>query len=133
MHISNSKVLAREHTYILLSRVSHLEPTFPIAPKQSPLSSTISVIQIGPISGAELMNVMLAVYDDSKHLGMKAVGFVDGVTDVDFSVDEEDERWRRICIDGDIVTLEKGGTIEAQVCEGISLENGLTLIISCYI
>jgi hypothetical protein len=114
-----------------MSHVSHLEPTFPITPKQSVLSQTISVIHIGRMSGEELMAVMQAVYvRDSSHLTMPGVTFDDEVTHIEFSIDDEDERWRRICIDGDIITVARYAKIQVKVCDGISLHNGLALILS---
>lgn len=110
-----------EHSYLLISHVSHLEPTFPIAPKQSPLLGTLTVVQIGPMTGEELMGVMQAVYDNSRHLGMEKVGVQAEVSDVTFEVHEEEERFRRICIDGDIITVENGANIGIRMCEGIEM------------
>ena len=67
------------------------------------------------------MGVMKAVYDNSSHLGMEDVTFVEGVKDVEFVIDEDDERWRRICVDGDIVVVEKSAVVSVQVCEGIKV------------
>ena len=65
------------------------------------------------------MNVMRAVYDHSRHLQMTQVGFMGGVSRVQFEVNEDEERWRRICIDGDIITVANGANISVQMCEGI--------------
>jgi hypothetical protein len=130
LQIDESPAQGSEHTYLLISHVSHLEPTFPIAPKQCPLSRTVSVIRIGPMPGEELMGIMRAVYDNSKHLQMAQVGFTSGVSQVQFEVIEEEERWRRICIDGDIVTVASGASINAQMCETIDVGEN---IISLYI
>jgi diacylglycerol kinase family enzyme len=120
-----------EHTYLLLSHVSHLEATFPIAPNQSPLDSTVTVVEIGPMTAEGLMNVMQAVYGNSMHLGMPGVRFMEGVNDVSFTVEEEDARWRRICIDGDIITVEKGTEIGLKLRQGVEINGGvLTLSIA---
>jgi hypothetical protein len=111
----NDEYISNEHTYLLISHVSHLEPTFPIAPTQSPLQDTVSVVQIGEMDGAGLMGVMKAVYDDSKHLEMESVRFADGVKEVDFIIEEGEGRWRRICVDGDIIIVEQGGTVNVKV------------------
>ena len=130
LRVDDAPVRGIEHTYLLISHVSHLEPTFPIAPKQSPLSATVSVIQIGPMSGEELMNIMRAVYDHSKHLQIAQVGVIGGVSRVQFEVNEEEAKWRRICIDGDIITVANGARISVQICEGIELgENTISLYI----
>ena len=119
--IDNSPAQGSHHTYLLIAHVSHLEPTFPIAPQQSPLSSTVSIMHIGPISGEELMDIMSTVYDNSRHLKMEQVGFAQEVSNVQFEVDEKEERWRRICIDGKIISLENGARINLQMCNEIEL------------
>lgn len=76
------------------------------------------------------MGVMRAVYDHSKHLQMGQVGFREGASHVNFEVNEEEERWRRICIDGDIITVANGASISVQVCERIEIgENTVSLYI----
>lgn len=114
----DDEIVAVKHTYLLISHVSHLEPTFNIAPRQSPLRDTVSVVQIGEMDGVGLMGVMKAVYDGSKHLEMDAVRFLDGVRGAEFVVEEREERWRRICVDGEIIVVEQGGRINVRVLEG---------------
>lgn len=124
LRVSDLPLRDEEHTYLLLSHVSHLEPTFPIAPNQSPLDSTVTVVEIGPMSGEALMNVMRAVYENSMHLGMAGVRFMEGLNDVSFTVEEEDARWRRICIDGDIIIVDKGTEIGLKMCKGVEIDGG---------
>lgn len=115
----NNEYLTDEHTYLLVSHVSHLEPTFPIAPSQSPLQDTVSVIQIGEMDKAGLTGVMQAVYNNSKHLEMESVKFLEGVKEVEFVIDEVEERWKRICIDGEIVVVEKGAIVTVKTGQRI--------------
>ena len=129
--MNDSGQVADEHTYLLLSHVSHLEPTFPIAPKQSPFLSSISLVQIGPMSGEGLMGVMMSVYGNSKHLEMKEVKFFSDIKEAEFIVEEDEERWRRICIDGDIITVQKGARIKIKVCDGVTVDDGSVLMIKC--
>ena len=65
------------------------------------------------------MDAMRAVYNGSKHLEIEGVAFIDGVTKVEFVINEEDERWRRICIDGDILVLQDGTIVKLEVCKKI--------------
>jgi hypothetical protein len=110
-----------EHTYLLFSHVSHLEPTFHIAPEQSPWSESVSLIEIGPMSGEKLMGILRAIYDNSKHLQMKELLFMGGLKSAEFEVEEEEERWRQICIDGDIITVGRGTSINLRMCKGIEI------------
>ena len=77
------------------------------------------------------MGIMNAVYADSKHMDMDEVNFLSDITKVEFVVDEEEERWRRICIDGDIITVQRGAKMNIRVCDGVTVEDGSVLVIKC--
>jgi hypothetical protein len=77
------------------------------------------------MSGEELMGVMRGVYDNSRHLQMDGVEFQDDIKNVEFEIDEDDDHWRRICIDGEIITVEKG----TVVIVGLDVEETISL---CY-
>jgi len=62
------------------------------------------------------MGVMQAVYNNSKHLEMDTVKFLDEVKEVEFVVDEREERWKRICLDGEIITVEEGAIVNVKIC-----------------
>jgi len=117
LEVDDIPIKAKEHTYLLISHVSHLEPTFPIAPEQSPLQDTLTLIEIGPQTREELMGVMSAVYAGAKHIGMESVLFRTRVRKVRFRVDEEDVTFRRICIDGEIFTVENGSSIDVDMAD----------------
>jgi len=77
------------------------------------------------------MGVMMSVYGNSKHLEMKEVKFLSDVKEAEFIVEEDEERWRRICIDGDIITVQKGARIKIKVCDGVTVDDGSVLMIKC--
>ena len=77
------------------------------------------------------MGVMMSVYGNSKHLEMKEVKFFSDVKEAEFIVEEDEERWRRICIDGDIITVQKGARIKIKVCDGLTVDDGSVLMIKC--
>ena len=114
----------------MFTHVSHLEPTFCIAPEQSPLLPSFSLIEIGPMSGEGLMDIMRAVYNNAKHLEMDGVTVSRGNTEMSFLIDEDEERFRRICIDGDIITVGNGATVRVKMYSGIQVgERELSLYI----
>ncbi|KAF2145123.1 uncharacterized protein K452DRAFT_284513 [Aplosporella prunicola CBS 121167] len=113
----------REHAYVLATLVSRLEKTFMISPSSAPLGGELRLVHFGPMAGDEVMRVMGLAYQGGKHVDEPAVGYeaVDGVR-IDFEGAEEEARWRRICVDGKIVRVEKSGWVEmrrerAQVVE----------------
>ncbi|KAF8427740.1 hypothetical protein EV426DRAFT_588183 [Tirmania nivea] len=137
----------RGYWYFLATLVSRLEATFLINPLGEPLDGKLRVVHFAKLPaparaameahtmGAKsIIQAMEAVYDQGKHVELPGVGYErDGVEGVRVQVDEEDyvpegegaaergrERWRRICIDGAIVELQKGGWVEVRrIPEGL--------------
>jgi len=95
----------------------------------------VSVAMEAHTMGAKsVIQAMEAAYDQGRHVELPGVEYEkDGVEGVRIQVDEEDyvpkgegaaergaERWRRICIDGAIVELQKGGWVEIRrILEGL--------------
>ena len=144
------KELSEEHRgywYFLATLVSRLEATFLINPLGEPLDGKLRVVHFArlpvPVSVAmeahtmgakSVIQAMEAAYDQGRHVELPGVEYEkDGVEGVRIQVDEEDyvpkgegaaergaERWRRICIDGAIVELQKGGWVEIRrILEGL--------------
>jgi hypothetical protein len=65
------------------------------------------------MSGDEVMKIMTAAYQDGKHVEDDRVGYEE-VAGLRIEFDEQDPRWRRICIDGKIVRVEQGGWVEVR-------------------
>ena len=57
----------------------------------------------------------MKAYDGGKHVGLKwedgeEIGYEE-ITGLKVHVQEENERWRKVCIDGTIVDIPHGGTM----------------------
>jgi hypothetical protein len=116
-----------EHGYILASLVSNLEETFMISPHSQPMDGQLRLCHFGALSGEKTMEIMTQAYHSGKHVEMDEVGYepIEGLR-IDFN--EEDEQWRRVCIDGIIVRVEKGGWMEVRkVKEGEEAVDIITL------
>lgn len=101
------------HAYLLTTPLSNLERTFTISPSSRPLDSRLRLVHFGPIGGERTMDVMMKAYDEGKHIGLKwddgqEVGY-DEIDEVRIDMLEEDERWRKVCIDGTSVEIPRGG------------------------
>jgi len=107
-----------EHMYILATMVSHLEKPFCISPATKPLDGSMHLVHFTPRSGDEVMGIMNKAYDGGKHVedGDVRYACIDGLR-IEFEGKEEDGRWRRICVDGKIVRLEKDGWVEVRRVE----------------
>jgi diacylglycerol kinase family enzyme len=102
-----------EHAYVLATLVSHLESGFRISPSSQPLDGKLRLLHFGPMSGDEVMKIMTAAYQDGKHIEDSPVGYEE-IEGLRIEFDEQDPRWRRICIDGKIVRVELGGWVEVR-------------------
>ncbi|KAI3331805.1 ATP-NAD kinase-like domain-containing protein [Xylariaceae sp. AK1471] len=113
-----TKRLGRDrHAYILATLVSNLEKTFCISPSSQPLDGQLRLVHFGPVDGAKTMEIMMAAYDEGKHVNMRwgkteeegdRVGYEE-ISEVRITTHEEDARWRKVCIDGTIVEIPAGG------------------------
>ncbi|KAF7539139.1 hypothetical protein G7Z17_g12475 [Cylindrodendrum hubeiense] len=109
------------HAYVLATLVSNLERTFTISPASKPLQGQLRLVHFGPVGGERTMDVMMQAYNEGKHVDIKwddgeQVGY-DEVEEVQVVILEEDERWRKVCIDGTIVEVPKGGQMNVSMLE----------------
>lgn len=105
----------KEHLYTLATMVSNLEQPFCISPHSKPLDGSMHLVHFGPTSGDEAMRLMTLAYQGGKHIEEPAIRYeaIDGLR-IDFEGREEEGRWRRICVDGKIVRVEKDGWVELR-------------------
>lgn len=104
-----------EHMYTLATMVSNLEQPFCISPHSKPLDGSMHLVHFGPTSGDEAMRLMTLAYQGGKHIEESAIRYeaIDGLR-IEFQGREEEGRWRRICVDGKIVRVEKDGWVELR-------------------
>ncbi|KKY27071.1 putative glycogen synthase kinase mutation revertant [Phaeomoniella chlamydospora] len=102
-----------EHAYTLLTSVSNLEQTFTISPASNPFDGQLRLVHFGPVSSEAIMKLMMLAYQGGKHVDDPAVNY-EAVRAMRIEFMEDEERWRRVCIDGKIIAVEKGGWIEVE-------------------
>jgi hypothetical protein len=113
------ETLARNlHAYILASMVSNLEKAFTISPASKPFDRAMWLVHFGPQSGQDIKKIMMAAYDGGKHVMDHSVTYeeIHGVR-IEFEEDDENGKWRQVCIDGKIIMVEKGGWMEIRKVE----------------
>ncbi|KAK3307493.1 ATP-NAD kinase-like domain-containing protein [Chaetomium strumarium] len=101
-------------SYVLTTLVSNLERTFTISPASRPLDGQLRLVHFGDVGGDRTMEIMMAAYRDGEHVGMDGVGYEEEVEEVMVAIAEEDPRWRKVCVDGSIVEVEKGGWMRVR-------------------
>ncbi|KAI1814590.1 ATP-NAD kinase-like domain-containing protein [Poronia punctata] len=115
------RVVGREeegHAYVLATLVSNLEKTFCISPRSEPLDGQLRLVHFGPVGGEKTMDIMMKAYDGGKHVDDKDVGYEEDVEEVRITIDEDDARWRKVCVDGTIVEIPSGGCVVVRKEEG---------------
>ncbi|ORY62919.1 ATP-NAD kinase-like domain-containing protein [Pseudomassariella vexata] len=114
-----------QHAYVLATMVSNLEKAFTISPASKPLDGKLRLVHFGAVSGQKTMDIMMQAYAGGKHVGMQwttddgkeeQVGY-DEIQEVKVTTLEEDARWRKVCIDGAIVELPRGGSMVVKTEE----------------
>ena len=102
-----------EHGYVLATMVSHLEQGFKISPASKPLDGKMRLVHFAPMSGKDAMDAMGGAYAGGTHIEDERIGYEE-IEGLRIEFDEEDARWRRICVDGKIIRVEKGGWMEVR-------------------
>lgn len=96
--------------YVLAAMVSNLERTFTISPAARPLHRALHLVYFGPVGGRRTMEIMKAAYDGGKHVALPEVGYEE-VSGLRVTLLEDDARWRKVCVDGTIVEVPRGGNM----------------------
>jgi diacylglycerol kinase family enzyme len=99
--------------YVLVTMISNLEEHFCISPASKPLDGQLRLVRIAPVGAGKLMQVLESAYQDGKHVEDKLVQY-EAVEGLRIDVEEKDEKWRQVCIDGKIVAVEQGGWVEVR-------------------
>lgn len=109
------EISRQEHAYILNTLVPDLEEGFTISPLSRENRGKMYLIHFGPMSGDDVKQIMSLAYQGGKHVEEKCVDYeeVEGVR-IEALPEEVEDRWRRVCVDGTIVQLEKGGWVEVR-------------------
>ena len=102
-----------EHGYILATLVSHMEAGFTISPASKPLDGKLRLVQFGHLNGQEATEIMRKAYQGGHHVDDDRVGYEE-IEGLRIEFNEDDARWRRVCIDGKIVRVENEGMVEVR-------------------
>lgn len=101
------------HMYILATMVSNLEEKLTVSPRSKPLDGQLRLLHFGPIPSTEVMRIMGLAFQGGKHIEDEVVGYED-IQAMRIDFDEDDGRWRRVCVDGKIVRVGNSGWIEVR-------------------
>ena len=109
------KIERQKHAYVLATMVSNLEKGFVISPDSKPLDGKLRLVHFGALSGDRIMEIMTAAYQGGKHVNDTDVRYeeIEGLK-ISFDGNDEDGNWRRICVDGKIIKIEKDGWVEVK-------------------
>ena len=103
----------REHMYVLVTLVSNLEAGLTISPRSRPLDGKLRTVDFGPMASSTVKNVFGQAFSGGKHVSEPSVGY-DHVDGLKVDMEESDEHWRRVCVDGKIIRVGEGGWFEVQ-------------------
>ncbi|KEF59690.1 uncharacterized protein A1O9_04536 [Exophiala aquamarina CBS 119918] len=119
-----------KHAYILTTLVSNLEEHFQISPDTKPLDGSLRLLHIGPEPVQDILRILGLAYQAGKHVTDPKVTYKE-IDALRIELDEEDELWRLICIDGKIVAVEKGGWVEVKWLAGSGIDGRRVVELVC--
>lgn len=119
------------HEYILATLVSNLEEKLTISPHSTPLDGQLRLVHFGPMPSPDVMSIMAGAFQGGKHVDDERVRYevIEGMR-IDFEDEDEGKgveegeiggRWRRVCVDGKIVRVPRGGWLEVRMNRGDSV------------
>ncbi|KAI4182551.1 MAG: hypothetical protein L6R41_005916 [Letrouitia leprolyta] len=100
-------------SYIVATLVSNFEKSLCISPYSRPLDGQLRVLRFGDIPAEDVMRLIGMAMQGGGH-EKDAMALYEPVNALRIQMDEEDGRWRRVCVDGKIVQVEEGGWIEVR-------------------
>ena len=112
-HEVRQKLSTHEHGYILATLVSKLEEKLTISPLSKPLDGQLRLVRFGAVPSQDVMRILGLAFQGGSHVNDEAVGY-DTVAGIRIDFDEQDARWRRVCVDGRIVRVGEGGWVEVR-------------------
>ena len=110
-----------EHSYIMATMVSNLEETFCISPDTRPLDGSLRLIGIGPEPASEIMRIMGLAYQAGQHMSDSKVTYED-IEALRIDFDEEEPRWRVVCVDGKLFEVARDGWMEVTRIPGTGMD-----------
>lgn len=102
-----------QHMYVLAALVSSLERDFVISPASRPLDGRLRMVHFGPVLPDEASRLLGLAYQGGRHVHEPGVMYEE-VEGFRVAFHEECEKWRRACVDGQIVAVEEGGWMEVH-------------------
>ncbi|RMZ75058.1 hypothetical protein DV738_g5661, partial [Chaetothyriales sp. CBS 135597] len=103
-----------QHAYVLCTLVSNLEEKFRISPATKSLEGVIRLVAIRPDGPLEVMRLLGLAYQGGKHVEEQNVVY-EAVESIRVELEEDEEVWRQVCIDGKIIAVPKGGWFEVSI------------------
>ncbi|KAI5856278.1 ATP-NAD kinase-like domain-containing protein [Tricharina praecox] len=113
----------KAHFYTLATMCSNLEAAFTVSPRSTPGERAMHLVHFATLDAPEeVMRIMEKAYNAGKHVEDPKVQYRK-IKALRITVQEKDERFRRVCVDGGIVVLPEGGSVEVEAgAEGRGVE-----------
>lgn len=111
------------HGYVLATLVSDIANGFTISPESKPLDNQIRLVYFGALDNNATWDMMIAASTQGSHVQSASVRYTP-IKSLAITMEEDDDKsqppqdhgkWRRVCIDGMIVELDKGGVMRIEL------------------
>ncbi|KAI5300665.1 hypothetical protein KEM56_002288, partial [Ascosphaera pollenicola] len=114
--VKQTRVEGDSHMYTLVTLVSHLEKDYTISPLSQPLDAQLHLIHIGEVTSEETMRLVTLPYQGGQHVYDANVTY-EAIESLRIDFEEQDEQWRRICLDGQIIAVGQDGWVQVELSD----------------
>ena len=133
--VDGTTVEEDSHVYILAPLVSTLDPGFLISPSTITPSNTLYLLAIAPVphspssasseetltNASSLTQTLTKAYQNGTHVPSPNTLY-HPITSLRIEMNEPEERWRQVCVDGKIVAVKEGGWVEVRMLPGMGMD-----------
>jgi len=103
-------------TYVLATLVSHLQEGFNISPHSKPLDGKLRILLCGTMPSKRVKEILGEASNNGNHIDDPSVAYHE-IDELFIIIEEPEDRWRRVCIDGKIIQVGLCGWMKVGMCK----------------
>lgn len=103
-------------TYVLATLVSHLQEGFNISPHSKPLDGKLRILLCGTMPSKRVKEILDEASNNGAHIDDPSVVYLE-VEELFIIIEELEDQWRRVCIDGKIIQVPFCGWMKVGMCK----------------
>lgn len=103
-------------TYVLATLVSDLQEGFNISPHSKPLDGKLRILLCGTLPSKRVREILGEICNNGNHIDDPSVVYLE-IEGLFIVIEDPEEEWRRVCIDGKIIQVGLCGWVKVEMCK----------------